>query len=67
MKEITKEDMALLFKEKVLIATDKGVVNQKGFPVSYTTSKHKRFIMDEYVDIAHNLARGIYGKEKIKN
>ena len=67
MKEITREEMDLLLKEKILTSTERGVIDKNGSLVSYTKTKHKRCIMDEYADIAHNLVRGSYGEEKIKN
>ena len=67
MKEITREEMDLLLKEKILTSTERGVIDKNGSLVSYTKTKHKRYIMDEYADIAHNLVRGSYGEEKIKN
>lgn len=59
--------MDLLLKEKILTSTERGVIDKNGSLVSYTKTKHKRYIMDEYADIAYNLVRGSYGEEKIKN
>ena len=66
MKEITREEMNLLFEEGILAATERGIVDNRGSLVSYTKTKHKRYIMDDYADIAHNLVRGSHGKEKVK-
>lgn len=64
LKEITKEEIEFLFREKILESTERGVVDKNGSLVSYTKTKHKRFIMDEYADMARNLVRGSHGKEK---
>ena len=58
LKEITKEEVDLLIKKNILIMSGGGLVNKDGFPVSYTTTKHKRFIMDSYADMAKTLMRG---------
>ena len=58
MKEITKEEFDLLIANKVLTMSGKGLVGKDGFPVSYNTTKHKRYIMDGYADMAKTLMRG---------
>ncbi len=68
MKEITKQEIDLLAKNGFLTVTGQGVKDKQGNSVSYTRTKHRHYIMDEYVDIAQNLMRGLAnGKKEIKN
>ena len=65
MKEITKQEFDLLVKKGILTVTGKGVKDKRGNSVSYTGTKYKHYIMDEYVEMAQKLMRDIAnGKTK---
>lgn len=60
MKEITKSEMDLLIQKGILISTGRGMMDKRGSLVSYSRTRHKRYIMDKYADIAHNLSQSLY-------
>lgn len=55
MKEITKENVELLIKNKVIHNSTKGLVDKKGNIVGFYRTRNKRYIEDKYVDIAKRL------------
>lgn len=57
MKEITKEGMELLIENNIIIPTQRGFTDKKGFLVSYTKTKHKRYMMDSYANLARRLSK----------
>ena len=57
LKEITKEGMELLINNKIITQTQRGFVNNKGSLISYTRTKHKRYTMDSYANLASKLAK----------
>lgn len=56
MKEITKDQLELLYKAKIIFKQG-DIVDIKGNPVSYKKTRHKSYIMDEYADLASNMQR----------
>ena len=57
IKQITKEEVNVLLKNGVLKNTTDGLVNQKGYPTGFYTTRTKKYIEDKYVDIARKLMK----------
>ena len=66
LKVITKEEINALIKNHILMVAGNGLVDKNGYSVCYTSTRHKKFIMDSYADLAQQIMRGGYscGKEK---
>lgn len=56
MKQITKDEMALLFKKGILHNSHRGIVNKHGSTVGFYRTCNKRYIEDKYVDIVRKLS-----------
>lgn len=57
MKEITKEDLNNLVARRIIRNTDYGLVNKKGDSVGFYRTRHKRYIEDQYADMAFGMRR----------
>lgn len=55
MKQISKEEIDKLYKNKYIFNTKRGIVNGKGDSIGFYRSTHRWFIEDKYVDIAKGL------------
>lgn len=56
MKEVTKEQMELLIKNKVVRNSVKGFVDNRNNEIGFYRTRNKRYIEDKYVDIAKTLS-----------
>ena len=55
MKEVKKESIEKLIKEKVIRNTYRGFVNKFGDAIGFYRTRNKRYIEDKYADIAMKL------------
>lgn len=58
MKQIDNLGMKALFKNGILFNTKNGIVDQKGYPTGYMTTKNKAYIEDKYADMAKQFIMG---------
>lgn len=56
MKEIKKEAVELLEKNKIIYNSDKGYVDKFGNVIGFYRTRNKRYIEDKYVDISNRLS-----------
>ena len=56
LKQITKEEMALLLDKGIVRNSHQGIVDKNGFTVGFYRTRNKRYIEDKYVGIARKLS-----------
>jgi len=56
LKEIQKEELALLLRNKILKNTTRGIVDKRGLSVGFYRTRNKRYIEDKYADIAKRIS-----------
>lgn len=56
MKEVTKEQMELLMKKRIVRNSSKGFVDKNENQIGFYRTRNKRYIEDKYVDIAKKLS-----------
>ena len=56
LKEVTKEQMELLIKNKVVQNSSKGFVDKNKNQIGFYRTRNKRYIEDKYVDIAKKIS-----------
>lgn len=59
MKEISKKDIEVLEKRKIIRNSHNGYVNKFGDVIGFYRTRNKRYIEDKYVDIAKRLQNSI--------
>lgn len=59
MKEISKKDIEVLEKRKIIRNSHNGYVNKFGDIIGFYRTRNKRYIEDKYVDIAKRLQSSI--------
>lgn len=57
MKPITRKEINLLLKNKIIRNSHNGMIDNNGNPLGYYCSKTKIYIEDKYVDIAKKLLK----------
>lgn len=56
LKEVTKKQMELLIKNKVVQNSSKGFVDKNKNQIGFYRTRNKRYIEDKYVDIAKKIS-----------
>lgn len=55
LKEVTKEQMELLVKKRIVFNSSKGFIDKNNNQIGFYRTRNKRYIEDKYVDIARRL------------
>ena len=55
MKEITKEGLEALVKNKYIFNSPRGYVDKRGYEVGFYRTKNKRYIEEKFADLSKEL------------